>query len=147
MMKLYRCCIKCNGTKITSFKSEQFLKVKGSSAMTFLWQGVCRDMEYGGCTQQCSCIVRGRGSSLLTEDIHHCCTSSFWFTADSVWVYSSTYCSFHPALSAWLLLEETQICSCFGGNPAVWHGLGASRASDNRKAKSAENQLNYLQSA
>lgn len=67
MMKLYGCCIKCNGTKITNFKSEQFLKVKGSSAMTFLWQGVCHDTEYGGCTPQCSCVVRGRGSSLLTE--------------------------------------------------------------------------------
>lgn len=35
--------------------------------MTFLWQGVCRDMAYGGCAPQCSCVVRGRGSSLLIE--------------------------------------------------------------------------------
>lgn len=83
------------------------------------------------------CAHPGHGNSLLTwdEDMHHCSTWAFWFRVDSMWIYSSPYCSFHPSPSAWLLLEETQICSCFGGNPTVWHGLGVRRASGNGREK------------
>lgn len=69
------------------------------------------------------------------KDMHHSCTSSFRFRVDSMSMYSSIHYSFHPSPSAWLLLEETQVCSCFGGNLNVWHSLGARRTSGNRKEK------------
>lgn len=67
-MKLYGYCMECNGAKMMSFNSEQFLKGKGSSAMMLPWQGAC-----GG--TQCSeysavllcCAHAGHGMSLLIE--------------------------------------------------------------------------------
>lgn len=74
-------------------------------------------------------------------DVHHFCTLSLWFTADSMWVYSSTYYSFLPAPSVWWLMVETYICSFSGGNPTVWHGFLSRMVSNHRKEKHSWKQF------
>lgn len=151
MMKLYGYHIKCNGTKIMSFNSEQFLKVKGTSAMIFLWQGVCCDMKYSEYTPGCSCVVHtlAMGTPCWLE-IRTCTTAvPHHFGSE---LTPCEYILAHIAVSIMPLqpgcwwrkpryaaaLEETLLSDMV---------LGPGERQATGRKNIAENRLNYLQSA